>query len=199
MRLALLAVSSTTLLAIGTALSVQAILPPAPHHPAIREAVVPPAPAPAVKTEANEQTAKAAAGSLSEPTAPTVVRVKTVRIEPERPLGTTEAEQAAVAAESPQQETASAGEQPAISPVRDRAAALKAVTPEAESVEASPAPRARTTRAKPPVVAARRTSHRQRKQEQVAGDDVAKDTLSYAPKEKGPESLNPLGKLLSGR
>ena len=63
----------------------------------------------------------------------------------------------------------------------------------------SPAPRVRTARAKPPVVAAKRTSHRKRKPEQLAGDDAAKDALGYAPKEAGPESLNPLGKLLSGR
>jgi hypothetical protein len=126
------------------------------------------------------------------------VRVKTVRIEPERPLGTTEAEQAARAAEVQQQDAATANDQPAIAPAGERAAALKTVTPQAVTANEEPPPRVRTARAKSPVVTAK-TTRAKRKQERLARDDAAKEPLSYAPKEAGPESLNPLGKLLSGR
>jgi hypothetical protein len=59
-----------------------------------------------------------------------------------------------------------------------------------------PPARVRTARAHSPVVTAKRTRSK-RKLEQLAGDDAVKESLSYAPKEAGPESLNPLGKLLS--
>jgi hypothetical protein len=196
MRPLLLAVSATTLLAIGTALSVQAIRPSAPNLPAVPEPAAA-SPPPAVNSEIDKATAKAAAVPVNEPTAAAVVRVKTVRIEPERPLGTTEAEQAASAAEIQQQEGATANDQPAISSASERAAALKAVTPQAVTTNDRPPARVRTARAHSPVVAAKRTRSK-RKLEQLAGDDAVKESLSYAPKEAGPESLNPLGKLLSG-
>jgi hypothetical protein len=151
-----------------------------------------------VNGEIDKHTAKAAAVPVNEPTAASVVRVKTVRIEPERPLGTTEAEQAASAAEVRQQDAAAASDQPAIPPASERAAALKTVTPQAVTANEELASRVRTARAKSPVVTAKGTRAK-RKQEQLAGDDAAKEPLSYAPKEAGPESLNPLGKLLSGR
>jgi hypothetical protein len=194
MRPLLLAVSATTLLAIGTAFSLQAIRPPAPNLSAVPEAVAA-SPPPAVNSEIDDRTAKAAAVPVNEPTAAGVVRVKTVRIEPERPLGTTEAEQAARAAEVQQQEAATAN---AIPPASERAAALKTVTPQAVTANEELPSRLRTARAKSPV-ATGKTTRAKRKLEQLAGDDATKDTLSYAPKEAGPESLNPLGKLLSGR
>jgi hypothetical protein len=197
MRPLLLAVSSTTLLAIGAALSIQAIPPPAPNLLAIPEAVAASPPS-AMNGEIDKHTAQAAAVPVNEPTAASVVRVKTVRIEPERPLGTTEAEQAARAVEVQQQNAATANDQPAIPPAGERAAALKTVTPQAVTTNEELASRVRTTRAKSPVVTAK-TTRAKRKQEQSAGDDAAKEPLSYAPKEPGPESLNPLGKLLSGR
>ncbi|MEA2758855.1 MAG: hypothetical protein QOH65_1468 [Methylobacteriaceae bacterium] len=197
MRPLLLAVSATALLAIGTALSVQATRPPAPNLPAVPEAVAA-APPPVVNSEIAKPTAQAAAVPVSEPTAASVVRVKTVRIEPERSLGTTEAEQAASAAEVQQQDAATANDQPAIPPAGGRAAALKTVAPQAVTANEEPPPRVRTARAKSPVVTAKGTRAK-RKLEQLAGDDAGKESLSYAPKEPGPESLNPLGKLLSGR
>jgi hypothetical protein len=195
MRPLLLAVSATTLLAIGTAFSLQAIRPPAPNLSAVPEAVAA-SPPPAVNSEIDNRTAKAAAVPVNEPTAASVVRVKTVRIEPERPLGTTEAEQAARAAEVLQQEAATANDQPAIPPASERAAALKTLTPQAVTANEELPSRLRTARAKSPAVTGK-TTRAKRNLEQL--DDAAKDTLSYAPKEAGPESLNPLGKLLSGR
>jgi hypothetical protein len=196
MRPAFLAVSAVALFSIGTAFSLQAIRPPAPTEPAVPEAVAA-APPGAVNSEVDERSVKAAAVPASDATAPPVVRVKTVRIEPERPAAAAK-QQASTAAEVTQQEPATGGDQSAISPAAEKPNALQAPTPEAESMGAAPAPRVRTARAKPPVVIAKRTSHRKRKQDQFASDDVAKDPLSYAPKEPGPESLNPLGKLLSG-
>jgi hypothetical protein len=197
MRPFLLAASATTLLAIGTAFSLQAIRPPAPNLSAVPEAVAA-SPPPAVNSEIDKNTAKAAAVPVNEPTAASVVRVKTVRIEPERPLGTTEAEQAAAAAEVQQQDAATVNDQPAMSPASERAAALKTVTPQAVTANEELSSRLRTARTKSPVVPAKGTRAK-RKLEQLAGDDAGKDPLSYAPKEPGPESLNPLGKLLSGR
>jgi hypothetical protein len=152
-----------------------------------------------VNSELDERSVKAAAAPVKEPTAPTVVRVKTVRIEPERPLGTTEAEQAAAAADVQQQEAATANDQPAMPSAGKSAAALSAATPEAATERVSPRPRVTSAHAKSRAVVARSASRAKRKVDQLAGDDVAKDPLSYAPRDAGPESLNPLGKLLSGR
>jgi hypothetical protein len=197
MRPLLLAISATALLATGTALSVQVMRLPAPELPAAPEAVAA-APAPALNSEIEKHTAQAAAVPANEPTAASVVRVKTVRIDPERPLGTTEAEQAASAADLQRQDAATADDQSGTSPASEAAAGPKTVTPAAASAENRPVSRVRTARAKPPLVSAKRMAHVRRKRES-APDDAANTSLSYAPKESGPESLNPLGKLLSGR
>lgn len=197
MRSLLLAISATALLATGTALSVQVIRLSAPEVPAASEAVAA-APAPAVNSEIDKHTAQAAAAPVDEPTAASVVRVKTVRIDPERPLGTTQAEQAASAADLQRQEAATANDQSGASPVSEAAALPKTVTPNATAADDRPVSRARSARAKSPVVSAKRAAHVRRKRE-PAPDDAANTSLSYAPKESGPESLNPLGKLLSGR
>jgi hypothetical protein len=197
MRPALLAVAATALLATGTALSVQAIRLSSPDLPAAPEAVAASLP-PAINSEMEKHTAQAAAVPVSEPTAASVVRVKTVRIDPERPLGTTEAEQAASAADLKRDEAATAKDQSGASPVNEAAAAPNTVTPQSGTAEDRPVSRVRTARAKSPLVSAKRTAHVRRKRE-LAPDDAANTSLSYAPKESGPESLNPVGKLLSGR
>ncbi|MBV9066818.1 MAG: hypothetical protein JO004_13770 [Methylobacteriaceae bacterium] len=197
MRPLLLAISAAALLTTGTALSVQVIRLSAPEVPAAREAVAA-SPAPALNSEIEKHTAQAAAVPTNEPTAASVVRVKTVRIDPERPLGTTQAEQAASAADLQRQDAATANDQSGTPPVSEAAAAPKTVTPPAASAEDRAVSRVRTARAKSPVVSAKRTAHVRRKRE-PAPDDATNTSLSYAPKEAGPESLNPLGKLLGGR
>jgi hypothetical protein len=197
MRPALLAVSATALLAIGAALSVEAVRSGPSTSPVIAEAV---AATPAVNDDASERSVKSAAVPVSQATTAAVVRVKTVRIDAELPAPpATEAEQeASLATEMQPQETA-AGALPATSASRDRAAAPKPADSQPVAANDAPPPaRARSARTKPQVVAVKRTSHRKHKQEQLAGDGAPKDALGYAPKEKGPESLNPLGKLLSG-
>ncbi|MBV8851131.1 MAG: hypothetical protein JOZ16_16275 [Methylobacteriaceae bacterium] len=195
MRFAFLALAAIALLTTGAALSFHALQTPVASVP-VAEAVAE-APAPTAATATNEAAVtQSAVEPVNEPIAPSVVRVKTVRIEPVLPATAPEGEpQAAAASEAPQPE-ANAGDQSATLPAPQRTSALKAVTPDAED---SPAPRARTARARQPVAAAKTTSQRKRKPEEAAGDDAAKQPLSYAPKEAGPESLNPLGKLLGGR
>lgn len=202
MRL-LLALSATGLLAVGTALSFQAMRVPAPSELGASRAAGPQAvaaaPPAAASRDADRPSLNVAVAPVTEPSAPTIVKVKTVRIEPELPVTGTEGDQqASTMPEVQQPETTTVDDQSTTPPAAERTAALKARAPGAESTSDLPAPRLRTGRAKLPAVAAKRTSHRKRKQEELAGDDVAKDTLSYAPKEPGPESLNPLGKLLSG-
>jgi hypothetical protein len=196
MRPLLLAISATALLVTGTALSVQAIRLSSPDVPAAPEAVAA-SPPPALNSEVEKHTAQAATVPVNEPTAASVVRVKTVRIDPERPLGTTEAEQAATAADLKREEAATANDQSGASPVSEAAAAPNTVTPQSGTAEDRAPSRVRSARAKPPVVSAKRTAHIRRKRE-LAGDEAAANSLSYAPKESGPESLNPLGKLLGG-
>jgi len=194
MRPAFLAVSATALLALGTALCVQAVLPGPATPPAVAKAV---AAAPALSGDAEQSSVKPAPVPVSEPTTAAVVRVKTVRIDPELPAPTiSEAEQStSSAAEMKPGETAT-GEGTAASPARVRAAAPTNASADVAADEDASSPRLRTARTKPQV--AKRTSHHRRRQQQLAGDDVAKEPLSYAPKEAGPESLNPLGKLLGG-
>jgi hypothetical protein len=204
MRPALLAVSATTLLAIGTSLALQAIRPPATDLRTTPAAI---AAAPsAVRTEVEARAVQAAAGPASEPRAAAVVKVKTVRIDPQLPPPAPPVEPTAAPAADIRQPEAAAlpgaqADEPATSRLRTRAtppAAHAAAAPEEQSIKASPRPRMRTAHAKLPEITGKRASRAKRTADQLAGDDVAKDSLSYAPKEAGPESLNPLGRLLTG-
>lgn len=197
MRPALLALSAIALLATGTAFSLQAMRPAAPSLPAIAVDVAA-SPPPAAKSDVDEHGGKATV-PVNEATAATVVKVKTVRIDPEQPPPTaTAVEQASTATEVRAPDTSMRADRPALAPANEDAA-RNAQTSEAEAVKAAPRRgRTRTARTKSPEVTAKRASRAKRRADQLAGDDVATDSLSYAPKEPGPESLNPLGKLLSG-
>jgi hypothetical protein len=186
-RIFFLAGSAATLLAVGTALSFQAGRSPAPSVPArpLTVAVAPPA--------LNAQTdgdAATPAGPVERPTAAPVIVVKSIRVEPERPPLKPDAERQApapvAAAGVQQQETTPTTEQSA-----PPAVALAAASPEL------PAHKARAHQVKRAVVAAQRSPHPKRRLRVAAADRAASGPEMPALQRPGPESLNPLGKLLT--
>ena len=137
MRL-LLALSATGLLAVGTALSFQAMRVPAPSELGASRAAGPQAvaaaPPAAASRDADRPSLNVAVAPVTEPSAPTIVKVKTVRIEPELPVTGTEGDQqASTMPEVQQPETTTVDDQSTTPPAAERTAALKARAPGAES------------------------------------------------------------------
>jgi hypothetical protein len=183
-RIFFLAGSAATLLAVGTALSFQAGRSPALSVPALPLTV---AAAPPASDAPRDGHAAAPAGPVERPTAAPVILVKSIRVEPERPPLKPDAERQApapVAAGIQQQETTSTHEQPA-------PPAVAAASPE------SPAHKARAHQVKRVVVAAKRSPHAKRRLRVAAADRPASGPEMPAVQRPGPESLNPLGKLLT--
>jgi hypothetical protein len=167
-----LSVSAITLLATGMAFSVQAIRSPA---------AAPPPAAVTAEVAANAQQAPSSAASEEQPQSLSFVRVKTIRVEPPPPPSTPP-----IMVELQQQDT--------LAPT---------TTLSDQSVAVPPSPPTHTVRAAPQAHAARlvtvkRTSRAKRKVRVVAADVDASAGRVQAAIEPGPESLNPLGKLLSG-
>jgi hypothetical protein len=186
-RIFFLAGSAATLLAVGTALSFQAGRSPALSIPALPLTV---AAAPAASNAETDGDAAAPAGPVERPTAAPVILVKSVRVEPERPPLKPDAERQAsapvAAAGVQQQETTATSEQSA-----PPAVAQAAASPEL------PAHKARAHQVKRVVVGAKRSPHPKRKLRLAAADRIASGPEMPAVQRPGPESLNPLGKLLT--
>jgi hypothetical protein len=186
-RIVLLAVSAISLLAIGTGLSFQVSRSSIASPPVVAAAAATAPSLPAGDIAVDEDVAKVPAAPAEQPTAATVVRVRTVRIDPERPpTRADDGQDVAASAEAPPPESART----------DNTSGMPRIAPSA------PAPVSRThrpaaARDKPRFVVLRKSSHAHRKTAVPADSPAANDSLSYAPKEPGPESLNPLGKLLT--
>jgi hypothetical protein len=185
-RIFFLAGSAATLLAVGTALSFQAGRSPALSVPALPLTV---AAAPPASNAPRDGDAAVPAGPVERPTAAPVILVKSIRVEPERPPLKPDAERQAPvvrAAGVQQQETTPTPEQSA-----PPAVALAAASPEL------PAHKARAHQVKRAVVAAQRSPHPKRRLRVAAADRAASGPEMPALQRPGPESLNPLGKLLT--
>jgi hypothetical protein len=184
-RIFFLAGSAATLLAVGTALSFQAGRSPALSVPALPLTV---AAAPPASNAPRDGDAAAPAGPVERPTAAPVILVKSIRVEPERPPLKPDAERQApapvAAAGVQQRETTPTGEQPA-------PPAVAAASPEL------PAHKARAHQVERVVVAAKRSPHAKRRLRVAAADRAASGPEMPAVQRPGPESLNPLGKLLT--
>jgi hypothetical protein len=181
-RVIFLAASATTLLAVGTALSFQAGRSPGVDVPVLSDAVAAPQSAPDPNIEAVGGAAAAGPVQAEQATAAPVIRVRSIRVEPERPPLTADVAPQPAAADSDQQQSAAV--QPAPAPV------LKSPV--------LPARRAGTIHAKRAVAVANRSAHPRRKLRLASADRAgAGDELPAAPVKPGPESLNPLGKLLT--
>jgi hypothetical protein len=184
-RIFFLAASAATLLAVGTALSFQAGRSPAPSVPALPLKV---AAAPLASNVPTDGDPAAPAGPVQRPTAAPVILIKSIRVEPERPPLKPDAERQAptpvAAAGVQQRETAPTREQPA-------PPAVAAPSPEL------PARKARAHQVKRAVVAAKRSPHPKRRLRVAAADRAASGPEMPAVQRPGPESLNPLGKLLT--
>jgi outer membrane biosynthesis protein TonB len=183
-RIFFLAGSAATLLAVGTALSFQAGRSLALSVPALPLTV---AAAPPASNAPTDGDAAAPAGPVERPTAAPVIVVKSIRVEPERPPLKPDAERQAptpVAAGVQQQETTPTSEQPA-------PPAVAAASPELL------AQKARAHQVKSAVVGAKRSPHPKRKLSLAAADRTASGPEMSAIQRPGPESLNPLGKLLT--
>jgi hypothetical protein len=182
-RIFFLAGSAATSLAVGTALSFQAGRSPTLSVPALPLTV---AAAPAASNAETDGDAAAPAGPVERPTAAPVIVVKSIRVEPERPPLKPDAEREAPVAVAgvQQRETTRTSEQPA-------PPAVAAASPEL------PAHKARAHQVKRAVVAAKRSPHPKRKLRLAAADRTASGPEMPAVQRPGPESLNPLGKLLT--
>ena len=173
MRIFFLAGSAATLLAVGTALSFQAGRSPALSVPALPLTV-----------------AAAPTGPVQRPTAAPVILVKSIRVEPERPPLKPDAEreaQAPVAAAGVQQQETTATTEQSAPPAVAQAAASHEL----------PAHKARAHQVKRAVVAAQRSPHPKRRLRVAAADRAASGPEMSVVAKPGPESLNPLGKLLT--
>lgn len=190
MRIIFLAASATALLAVATAaLSVQAGRSPAVSGPALPQPVTaaPTLPAPDGQFE---EAATLPSGPAEQPTAAPVIRVKSIRVEPERPPLTPPEPQPATAADNQERESAA---------IKQLSAAL--ADSESRMAPAVPAQEARTNRIKRPVVVAKRSAHPKRKVKlastERAAERAANADTPPAVAKPGPESLNPLGRLLT--
>jgi hypothetical protein len=180
-RIFFLAGSAATLLAVGTALSFQAGRSPALSVPALPLTV---AAAPPASNAPRDGDAAAPAGPVERPTAAPVILVRSIRVEPERPPLKPDAERQAPVVRAvgvQQQETTPTTEQSAAPAV-----ALAAASPELPAHQVKRA-----------VVAAQRSPHRKRRLRVAAADRAASGPEMPALQRPGPESLNPLGKLLT--
>jgi hypothetical protein len=183
-RILFLAGSAATLLAVGTALSFQAGRSPALGVPALPLTLAAAPPALNAQTDGD---AAAPAGPMEPPTAAPVILVKSIRVEPERPPLKPDAERQAptpVAAGVQQQETTPTSEQSAPPAV-------------AAASHELPAHKARAHQVERVVVAAKRSPHAKRRLRVAAADRAASGPEMPAVQRPGPESLNPLGKLLT--
>lgn len=181
MRILLLAAAATGSLSLGAAASLQAVRTPAASPVGAPEGVaLAAAPEP-------EQRADAQTPVVAEPQAEPakVVLVKTVRI------GPMPAPAAADEARAPVPEPARA-EAPNAVPERAPPVQQAAVTVPAKDEQIDRAP---AREGRPTVVVTRKPSHHKRRV-RVASRQVQEEEPA-APKQPGPESLNPLGKLLS--
>jgi hypothetical protein len=186
-RIFFLAGSAATLLAVGTALSFQAGRSPARSVPALAVTVAAALPASNAQTDGD---AAAPAGPVERPTAAPVIVVKSIRVEPERPPLKPDAEreaQAPVAAAGVQQQETTATTEQSAPPAVAQAAASHEL----------PAHKPRAHQVKRAIVAAKRSAHPKPQLRLAAADRAASGPEMSVVAKPGPESLNPLGKLLT--
>lgn len=186
MRILLLAISAVTSLATGAVLLLPAGNVPAASPPAVHQAVA----AVAVLPAASEAGQASASTSAPAGTVAAVIRVKTVRVDPEG----AEVQEQPAAPQARQPETSmvdpstpSAAEEPA-------ATLSRRETDRASAVPTRITKSARTTRR---VAYSRRFATRRKARQQTDEASASDGALSYAPRQPGLESLNPFDRLFS--
>jgi hypothetical protein len=188
MRIVLLTLSAATSLAMGAARSLQAGRLPAASPPAVPQAIAAVAAVPA--PDYGGQAPTSISARADEGTVAPVIRVKTVRVDPEG----VEVQEQPPAPEARQPEI-SIVDPPTSTLAEEPSAAMPA--PETARAPAMPIRMTKSARATRRVVNSRRFATR-RKARQLADEASASDgALSYAPRQPGLESLNPLGRLFS--